>query len=508
MNRFHPFWIALFGVAILTLSATAADYHVDAQSGNNTTGDGSQGSPWKTITYALQQIPAPAPTVTHVLHVNPGYYDSLIGESFPVTIPAGVWIRGVDRDHAVLFGDGIASVALLQFGPGVDLRNVVENLTFHDGDPAILLPPSAGPGLGPTIRNCCLYNNRSAFLAVAPASGTRSPVLDRCEIESSRERGVRLEGNAGGTLTGRLTACRFVYNNGVALDLQAGTGIVSPLVVNCAFINNFGTSIRIVDNVGSSPVLTHVTVRDSRGSGLQVATTAPNPPLQVRNSIFHSSQTDLVDVPASTVVHCCFGSATGSQPPQGGTNGNKQVDPLFKNQDDADLSPFSPVIDQATFQTGLDPTVDLHGDARPADGDGDSLHQPDMGADEYNPLYLTGFAPAPGSVTVFNLDLPTNTSIPYYIGLSFTNMGIPLGGQRVLPLGPDMLLALVLNGQLPGVVFDFVGNMNPYGFASGHVNWPNDPRLRGTLVFAGAITLQSGYPADVRCVTNGIRITL
>jgi len=213
-------------------------------------------------------------------------------------------------------------------------------------------------------------------------------------------------------------------------------------------------------------------------------------------------------VPAPAVSYCCFVTTTGSNPPQGRQNGNLQVDPKFLVAGEPDLSPFSPVIDSAAFSATLDPATDFAGRPRTADGDGDSVHAPDLGALEYQPLRDDGPAPMPGGVSSLDLDLPSNVSIPYYLGLSFTNTGIPVAGKRTLRLWPDPLLVMVLNGQLPNHVLNFVGRMNASGFARAHIQWPNDARLKGLVFFTAGITLQAGFPGGVRCVTNGVKLSL
>ena len=48
--------IFLIIVLLFTLPCLGSDYYVDAVSGDDSTGDGSSGNPWKTITKALSMV--------------------------------------------------------------------------------------------------------------------------------------------------------------------------------------------------------------------------------------------------------------------------------------------------------------------------------------------------------------------------------------------------------------------------------------------------------------------
>jgi len=69
--------------------AQAAGVYVDAVHGNDSTGDGSVGNPYRTIGKGLS---VSADTV----HVKPGVYSKSLGESFPITIPDNVTLQSTD----------------------------------------------------------------------------------------------------------------------------------------------------------------------------------------------------------------------------------------------------------------------------------------------------------------------------------------------------------------------------------------------------------------------------
>ena len=82
-----------------------------------------------------------------------------------------------------------------------------------------------------------------------------------------------------------------------------------------------------------------------------------------------------------------------------GVNGNISAEPAFVSAtgDDFHLQPSSPAID-AGESTGA-PAVDIDGESRPVDGDGDGVARVDMGADEAG-------AVAPGDTTPPSITVP------------------------------------------------------------------------------------------------------
>lgn len=496
----------LLGIPAATISAS--DYYIDPRFGSDTTGTGSNLAPWKTLTHAVQQIPLPAPPEGHTLNLLEGLYEIASGEAFPITLPPGVGLKGIDPSKTMIFGPGKAGVTLVDFTGTVDLRNVITGLGFHGGDPAVSIPGPIGAGPGPVIKDCSFTYNKLALRIEGPSSGLRTPVVKHCFLQNNSQGGILLVGGASGCLGGRLEECRVDYNQGVGVNIDAASGNVCFTISNSTMILNSGHGIRFHGSDSSTPVITHVTARSNSGAGLHIATGSSPLGCQIRNSIFHGNQTDFLDAPASIVAHCCFGTASGAAPPQDKQNGNLKADPQFTVFGEPDLKPFSPAIDQAAFIQNLDPKTDYAGDPRNTDGNGDAVHAPDMGADEYMPLYNTGFAPMPGSITYMSFDLPTNQNIPYYIGLSLGNGGILVAGKRVLPLWPDPVLVMVLNCQLPGIVVGFIGTMNNAGFGRGRIHWPALSVLKGTTFYAAGVTLEAGYPGRIRCVSNGVRLDL
>src|SRR5262245_14386746 len=91
VTAMHPAsFRALVALALLSPCAPAADYFVNSITGNNASGDGSVASPWRTITFALSQVPGPGDTI----HVAAGTYDLTLGEVYPIDMKPGVSVIG------------------------------------------------------------------------------------------------------------------------------------------------------------------------------------------------------------------------------------------------------------------------------------------------------------------------------------------------------------------------------------------------------------------------------
>src|SRR5882672_7195941 len=72
--------------------------HVDAANGNDVSGTGSSGRPFKSITRALQ------PSSGNGLILHPGTYDVANGETFPIRFPDDMIVSGAILDTINLVG--------------------------------------------------------------------------------------------------------------------------------------------------------------------------------------------------------------------------------------------------------------------------------------------------------------------------------------------------------------------------------------------------------------------
>lgn len=90
----------------------ATDYFV-VDNGGPTGGDGSAGSPWGTITEALN---SGSLSSGDTLDIAAGTYDAADGEVFPLTLPSGVTFQGAGMDTTRIDGSGVGTRVIEHLG--------------------------------------------------------------------------------------------------------------------------------------------------------------------------------------------------------------------------------------------------------------------------------------------------------------------------------------------------------------------------------------------------------
>ncbi|MCD6328526.1 DUF1565 domain-containing protein, partial [bacterium] len=94
-------FVALFLTLGLVSLGGAADYYVNGASGDDAS-DGSEGSPWQTITHALLSVEDTGVTPATIFVAAGTYAASTNGETFPLNMQSWVSLSGEDAETTIL----------------------------------------------------------------------------------------------------------------------------------------------------------------------------------------------------------------------------------------------------------------------------------------------------------------------------------------------------------------------------------------------------------------------
>jgi len=123
------FLIIISFLFLSSIPAFSSDFYVDANTGSNSSGDGTLGNPWKTITYALTQVEG-SESNPAVIYISAGTYNADLGESFPLNMENYLTLKGVDKVTTILDASGIEASVI----KSVDVENVfIESLEITGG---------------------------------------------------------------------------------------------------------------------------------------------------------------------------------------------------------------------------------------------------------------------------------------------------------------------------------------------------------------------------------------
>ena len=137
------------------------DYWADARKGSDENGDGSEENPWRTITYALDNIENMISYPLN-LHVNRGIYSIETGETFPVKMKDYISIIGEDKYNTVIDAGGSDNTAI-----SCDIINIsIENITVKGGTGGSAVASLGGGGIyienaSIIIKGCRITGNTS-----------------------------------------------------------------------------------------------------------------------------------------------------------------------------------------------------------------------------------------------------------------------------------------------------------------------------------------------------------
>jgi len=166
-------------------AAVPADIWVSATTGSDTTGDGSEATPYKTITKALSVAAA-----FDDVHVMPGTYDTALGETFPLDIPQHVSLLGEGPPLPHIAGDSVHTTITLtaatdfSFIRGFELTG--GGNSFFAGGLAIGIADDDG-NTSVQIWDCYIHDNIdiSGATSAISAGGADGMTIGNCVIRDN-----------------------------------------------------------------------------------------------------------------------------------------------------------------------------------------------------------------------------------------------------------------------------------------------------------------------------------
>jgi len=245
----------------------------------------------------------------------------------------------------------------------------------------------------PTVTNCDFTNNWSNHGAAMNNRYTSNAIVTNCIFANN------IAGGYGGAIDNyksnpTITDCMFTDN----IAEYRGGGMFNwhsfPAITNCIFTGNITESAAGGAGGGmenydrSGPTIINCTFADNfadyRGGGIY---NNDNSGATVINSILWGNSDLQIDDDDSSLSTVTYSDVQGGFP---GT-GNINIDPLFAEPASGNyrLKPGSPSIDvgdNTAVPAGI--TTDLDGLARIVDGDCDTIATVDMGAYEFDWLYV------------------------------------------------------------------------------------------------------------------------
>ncbi|WP_448563221.1 DUF1565 domain-containing protein [Trichothermofontia sp.] len=236
---------------------------VDAQTGHDRQGDGSQVAPYRTLTHALQVASAGT-----VILLAPGVYDQAHGEVFPLRLQPGVTVQGQPVRTASSQEPLPEPAVVIQGGGALAIGQETLNVAIIGADRAALVgvtvtnPNPQGYGLwigntSPTIVENTFTGNAGAGITIA---GQGRPLIQRNQFQDNGMgihvadtaqpwlRGNRLQHNQVGVLATNQARPQLFHNQ----FRQNRDGLVAieaaqPVVRQSLFVEHSRDGVVVLD---------------------------------------------------------------------------------------------------------------------------------------------------------------------------------------------------------------------------------------------------------------------
>lgn len=244
------------------IPVNASVIYVNPALGNDTTGDGRDNSPFRTISYALSQA-----TDNTVIELAPGSYTANTGETFPLVIPPGVILRGNESTQGqtvlVLGGGDFISPTFSRQSMTILARgdSQIRGITVTN-------PRTRGTGVWvedgtPTIRNSTFSNSLRDGIFV---SGTGNPTIEDNVFVNNDGNGISLARQAQGTI-------RDNVFQSTGFGIAVG-GTATPLIQENRIESNVDG---VVVSNEARPILRRNVIQNNQRDGIvAIASALPN----------------------------------------------------------------------------------------------------------------------------------------------------------------------------------------------------------------------------------------
>lgn len=279
------------------------------------------------------------------------------------------------------YGGGI----LVRFGSSPTISDCIINGNNAGSGAGIAIMSSS-----PSIKDCVIDSNTAETSGggISVGGSQAAPMITHCVISNNTATsggGVRILNSAQGTFT----ACTIRDN--VAADQWDGGGFSiesdsTSRILSCLITGNTAGVGGGIFSSDSSPNVTNSTIAgniatetnpDWQGGGIYVRWSA-SPTIGVTNSIIWANSPNQVQLNSSSIT-LTYSAVQGGWP---GT-GNIDENPWFAGPNDFHLLGDSPCIDVGDNGASVLPAIDIDGEERLLDGDGNQTIVVDMGADEF-----------------------------------------------------------------------------------------------------------------------------
>jgi len=358
--------VILYLLTFCTVNAT--DYYVDATIGSNTPSSGSNlTDPWQTITYALSQVTGSG----HIIHVAAGYYDTSLGESFPIYVKNGVSLEGAGADVTVIDAGYVEGTSVIYCIGITDASTYVEGFFITGGYYYDTYTVGAGiyisAGSTLTIKNNTIYDN---YLGTWGTGGGIYMINSSPKILDNLIAFNGSDSWGDGNAIAIINSSPLVQGNDITYNLCDES-------YSCIYVEGSTSTPRFVNNViavnsgagiyfsGGVPTIINNTISNNGGCGIYLSSTCA-PDSVINNIISYNSEYGIQEGhsgydPAIVSYNMFFANSFGLYFDEGSTGiysvstlnnvaeceNNIEGDPLFVDWYNGDyyLSTYSPAID-------------------------------------------------------------------------------------------------------------------------------------------------------------------